>query len=84
MMIKKKSSKSIMPIIKGSESENIILHPVFIMEQAFSKVSAVGSSTAMIGIRNRNEIALANLGDSGFMIVRFKNGEAFTYARSKD
>lgn len=27
---------------------------------------------------------MANLGDSGFVLIRFKNGEAFTYARSKE
>ena len=34
------------------DSENVILHPIFILEQAFSKVKAVGSSTALVAIRN--------------------------------
>lgn len=34
------------------DSEHVILHPIFVLGQAFQKVSAVGSSTAMIGIRN--------------------------------
>lgn len=48
---KKKSSIMEMPDLKVN-SENIILHPVYILEKAFSKVTAVGSSTAMVGIRN--------------------------------
>lgn len=34
------------------DSENLTFHPVYILEQAFSKVNAVGSSTAMVAIRN--------------------------------
>ena len=33
-------------------TDNVTLHPSFILQQAFSRVKAVGSSTAMIGIRN--------------------------------
>eukprot|EP00347_Sterkiella_histriomuscorum_P016864 403351556 len=66
------------------ESENIILHPIYILEKAFHKVQAVGSSTALVGIRNQKEINIANLGDSGFVLIRFRNGEAYTAARSKE
>jgi len=34
------------------DKESVILHPIFILGQAFAKVTAVGSSTAMIAIRN--------------------------------
>ena len=34
------------------DSESIVLFPIYILEQAFSKVVAVGSSTAMVAIRN--------------------------------
>ncbi len=64
--------------------ESIILHPIYILEQAFKKVTAVGSSTAMVAIRNQKDIHIANLGDSGFVLIRFRNGEAYTAARSKE
>ena len=66
------------------DNESVTLHPVFILEKAFSKVTAVGSSTVMVAIRNQKEINIANLGDSGFVIIRFRNNEAYTYARSKE
>lgn len=66
------------------DNESVILHPIYILGQAFHKVSAVGSSTAMVGIRNQNEMNIANLGDSGFVLIRFRNGEAYTAARSKE
>lgn len=66
------------------DQESIILHPIFILGQAFTKVKAVGSSTALVGIRNQKDMNIANLGDSGFVLIRFRNGEAFTAARSKE
>lgn len=78
---KKKEESQIMPKIN---SENVVLHPIFILQKAFTKVSAVGSSTALVAIRNQKQISIANLGDSGFAFIRFKKGEAFTFARSKD
>jgi serine/threonine protein phosphatase PrpC len=47
-------------------------------------VTAVGSSTACVAIRNNKEMSIANLGDSGFVLIRFRNGEAYTAARSKE
>ena len=64
--------------------ENVILHPIYILQQAFSKVTDVGSATALVAIRNQKEISIANLGDSGFLLIRFRNGEAYTAARSKE
>jgi hypothetical protein len=34
------------------DSENVTLHPIYILSNAFTKVNAVGSSTAMVAIRN--------------------------------
>ena len=66
------------------DNECITLHPIYILGQAFTKVSAVGSSTALVAIRNQKEINIANLGDSGFVLIRFRNGEAYTASRSKE
>ena len=38
----------------------------------------------MVAIRNQGHISIANLGDSGFMLIRFRNGEAYTAAKSKE
>ena len=69
---------------KEINKEDIIINPVLVLERAFEKVKAVGSATALIGIKNKKEINLANLGDSGFLLIRFKNGEAYTAAKSKE
>jgi serine/threonine protein phosphatase PrpC len=37
-----------------------------------------------VAIRNQKDISIANLGDSGFVLIRFRNGEAYTFARSKE
>lgn len=66
------------------DSESLALDPTFILEKAYSTITAVGSSTAMVAIRNQKEINISNLGDSGFIIIRFRNGEAYTAARSKE
>lgn len=60
------------------------LFPTYILQKAFAKVNAVGSATAMIAILNKQELAIANIGDSGFLVVRFKQGEPFVPRRSKE
>lgn len=57
---------------------------MFVLDKAFSQVNSVGSATAMVAILNGKNLSIANLGDSGFMIIRFKNGEAFTFSKSKE
>ena len=39
-------------LAQGLSKENIIIHPENVLESAFSKVNAVGSATALVGIRN--------------------------------
>jgi serine/threonine protein phosphatase PrpC len=43
---------------------------MFVLEQAFKKVTAVGSSTALLAVLNNKHVHLANLGDSGFVFYR--------------
>lgn len=66
------------------DNESITLHPIYILGQSFQKVQAVGSSTACVAIRNQKELNIANLGDSGFVLIRFRNNEAYCAARSKE
>ena len=61
-----------------------VLFPTYILQQAFNKVNAVGSATALVAILNKNELSIANIGDSGFLVIRFKNGEPFCPHKSKE
>lgn len=63
---------------------NVDIFPLYIMNKAFKKVNAVGSATAMIGLLNKNELSVCNIGDSGFLVVRFKNGEPYCPYKSKE
>ena len=71
-----------MPQSKQVDPETINLDPTYILNQSFVKVNAVGSSTALVAIRNQKMINIANLGDSGFILIRFRNGEAYAAKRS--
>lgn len=60
------------------------LFPTFILQKAYQKVTAVGSATALVAILNGNELHVANVGDSGFFVIRFKNGEPYVPYKSKE
>ena len=67
-----------------SKRYDAIIYPTYVLENAFKKVNAVGSATAMIAILNKNELCIANIGDSGFLVIRFKNGEPYCPFKSKE
>jgi serine/threonine protein phosphatase PrpC len=67
-----------------SQRYESVMFPTFILQQAYNKVSAVGSATALVAILNKNELSLANIGDSGFLVIRFKNGEPYCPHKSKE
>ena len=52
----------------------VSIDPTYILNKGFKKVTAVGSSTALVAIRNQKSIHIANLGDSGFILIRFRDG----------
>ena len=55
----------------SSSSEKSLIDPTYILDKAYSKVKAVGSSTAMIAILNpKSVLTVSNLGDSGFLHYR--------------
>lgn len=60
------------------------LYPSYILEKAFRKVTAVGSATALVAILNKQELSISNIGDSGFLVIRFKNGEPYCPHKSKE
>ena len=39
-----------------SKIYDVFLYPTYILQKAYSKVSAVGSATALIAILNKNEL----------------------------
>jgi len=48
-----------------------ITNPVVALDNSYLKVCQTGSSTAVVGIMNKKGIfSVANMGDSGFMIIR--------------
>lgn len=67
-----------------SKIYDVFLYPTYILQKAFSKVTAVGSATALIAILNKNELQICNIGDSGFLVIRFKNGEPYVPHKSKE
>lgn len=46
--------------------DDIAIDPILIIKNAFKKVEGVGSSTVLVGVLNKNQIHIANLGDSRF------------------
>ena len=60
------------------------IYPTYILQQAFNRVFAVGSATALVAILNKNELSIANIGDSGFLLIRFKQGEPYAPEKSKE
>ena len=36
----------------AEDAEKVTIHPIFVLERSFKKVTAVGSATACIGLRN--------------------------------
>ena len=52
-------------------SGQCILDPAVIISQAYRQVSAIGSATAVVCALNSGELMCANIGDSGFLLIRF-------------
>lgn len=68
----------------NTKKHEVSISPLYILEKAFKKVNAVGSATALVAMLNKNELSVANIGDSGFLIVRFKKGEPYCPHKSKE
>jgi len=55
------------------------------MQKSYRQVNECGSSTATICVINpNNELVCANLGDSGFLLIRFNCGQPFMILRSRE
>lgn len=67
----------------NNKGQRILLNPLAILKEAYQQVIAPGSATALICTLNGKELACGNLGDSGFMLIRFDDCyEPFVVARS--
>ena len=51
---------------------NETIDPVKILRRAFTHTQAVGSATATVAVQLGNQLKIANLGDSGFLQIRFQ------------
>ena len=60
------------------------IYPDYVLQKAFDKIKAVGSATALIAILNKQTLHITNIGDSGFLVIRFKNGEPYCPHKSKE
>lgn len=56
------------PVSKHKSSPSVLaeVHPIYVLERAFQRVTSIGSSTAVLAIQNNNKLSVCNLGDSGF------------------
>jgi len=50
----------------SSATNKSIIHALFVLEKAFGRMKVVGSSTALVAVKNNNQLNISNLGDSGF------------------
>lgn len=71
-------------MVINTKRYEVNLYPSYILEKAFRKVTAVGSATALVAILNKQELSISNIGDSGFLVIRFKNGEPYCPHKSKE
>jgi len=62
----------------------ISLDPINILTHGFENVDACGSSTATIAVINKHDLVCSNLGDSGFVIIRFNGDDAYTLLRARE
>ncbi|KAF3528113.1 hypothetical protein DY000_02036668 [Brassica cretica] len=56
--------------IVSDETAEICDDPVHVLHRSVNETKSSGSSTALIAHLSNNELQIANIGDSGFMVVR--------------
>eukprot|EP00826_Nyctotherus_ovalis_P009989 TRINITY_DN12651_c0_g3_i7.p1 TRINITY_DN12651_c0_g3~~TRINITY_DN12651_c0_g3_i7.p1 ORF type:complete len:232 (+),score=57.78 TRINITY_DN12651_c0_g3_i7:1237-1932(+) len=52
---------------------NLTVQPLAVLKEAYEQVTVPGSSTALVCALNGKELFCANLGDSGFLLIRFND-----------
>ncbi len=52
-------------------SAPVVIDPSVVIGKAYRQISAVGSGTAVVCVLNIRELTCANIGDSGFLLIRF-------------
>lgn len=77
------TTESIYSVNKSSNSQKEV-HALFVLENAFKKVTAVGSSTAVVAVQNGNQLSVCNLGDSGFRVFRREHNTTYLAHRSEE
>ena len=51
---------------------------------AYERVKAVGSATCLVAVKNKEQIHVANLGDSGFVLFRTRFSELYRHRGSEE
>lgn len=64
-------------------SQEQTVDPITLLSQAYSKIQSFGSSTAVICTSEAGQLSICNLGDSGFMHMKFLAGKPFIVQRSQ-
>jgi protein phosphatase PTC7 len=59
------------------------LDPFTLLSLAFSTVKSYGSSTAVVCVSDAGQLTICNLGDSGFMHIKFLCGKPFVVQKSQ-
>jgi protein phosphatase PTC7 len=59
------------------------LDPISLLSLAYSTVKSYGSSTAVICVSDAGQLTICNLGDSGFMHIKFLCGKPFVVQKSQ-
>jgi len=68
-----------------NDSRLLCLDPVSVTARAFSKVKHTGSATAVICVLKKEDLVCANIGDSGFRLIRFNQlGEPYIVIASTE
>ncbi len=60
------------------------LDPKQVLQKAFNSIRYFGSATATLCSLSHSQLNIANLGDSGFMVIRFEEGVPRIFARSDE
>lgn len=70
--------------VENSNTKSGLIHPIKILAGAYNKVNAVGSATGLIAVKQGRELRIANIGDSGFMVIRFQKEDPATSEYDKN
>ena len=79
----KECKSSFLKYFNGENRESICsADPLYILSNAYSAISSYGSATALLVTLNNDQLLCCNIGDSGFLVIRFMNNSPFIIEKS--